>query len=337
MFILKILKFFAKILASTLAALILIFLGLYIWSYFSKPVKNFNFGITFSKPYAEQFNLDWKKTYIDILDDLEIRKLRLSAYWREVEPTPGNFDFSSLDFQVKEAEKRKADIILVVGVKLPRWPECHQPDWVNSQNLEKSLLNYIKTVILRYKDSKAIRYWQIENEPFFTSFGICPRIKKDLLDKEISLVRSLDSRKIIITDSGEWGDWVRTKRRGDIFGTTIYRIVWNDRFGRIKYPFPAKFYYLKDIITNIFSGKEMKKQQTIVAELQAEAWGPKPIPFLKAENQLNFLNFNEFKGIINYALKTGFDEFYLYGAEWWYWLKEKQGDDRFWEFVKRNL
>jgi len=332
--LIKILKLFVEVLISIFAILILIFSGLYIWTYFSKPANNLNFGVTFSKSYAQQFGLDWKKTYIDILDDLKIRKLRLSAYWSEIEPQPKRFDFNNLDFQIREAEKRNAEIILAVGIKLPRWPECHQPKWVKPENLEKELLSYIKEVILRYKSSKVIKYWQIENEPFFTSFGICPDMPEGLLDKEIDLVRSLDSRPVIITDSGEWGDWVRARKRADIFGTTIYRIVWNDVWGRIKYPFPAKFYMLKNYISSILSGKGINQQKVIVAELQAEAWGYKPIPFLELEEQKEALNFKEFKEIFNYIRKTGFNEVYLYGVEWWYWLKEKQNDSRFWDFVK---
>ena len=34
---------------------------------------------------------------------------------------------------------------------------------------------------------------------------------------------------------------------------------------------------------------------------------------------------------IEFAEKTGFDKFYLWGAEWWYWLKEKQGRPEIWD------
>ena len=35
----------------------------------------------------------WKKLYIDILDDLKIRDIRLIAYWDKIEPKEGEFDF----------------------------------------------------------------------------------------------------------------------------------------------------------------------------------------------------------------------------------------------------
>ena len=31
------------------------------------------FGVTFSQPQAEYLGLDWKKTYLDMLDNLKVR------------------------------------------------------------------------------------------------------------------------------------------------------------------------------------------------------------------------------------------------------------------------
>ena len=35
-----------------------------------------------------------------------------------------------------------------------------------------------------------------------------------------------------------------------------------------------------------------------------------------------------------YAQQVGFPEIYLWGAEWWYWLKEKKGYPAVWETAK---
>ena len=92
-------------------------------------------------------------------------------------------------------------------------------------------------VVERYKDSKAIAYWQVENEPLF-KFGLCPSWyyqNDDFLKKEVALVKSLDpSRKIIISDSGEQSTWFSAAKVGDIVGITMYRDVWahvTDTFG----------------------------------------------------------------------------------------------------------
>lgn len=186
----KFLKIFSLILLTIIVA---------VFCYFfvgkSKPIEKIDFGITFSKIQTEGFKLDWQKTYLAILDDLRVKKLRLIAYWPEIEPTEGNFDFKDLDWQVNEAEKRDAEIILAVGQRLPRWPECHEPQWVQNQNLNlknQKLLEYIEKTVDRYKTNPSIIAWQIENEPFLTWFGDCPKMDKKFLDQEIALVRSLD-------------------------------------------------------------------------------------------------------------------------------------------------
>jgi len=35
------------------------------------------------------------------------------------------------------------------------------------------------------------------------------------------------------------------------------------------------------------------------------------------------MNLEQFKKNIEFAQKTGFDTIYLWGAEWWHWLKRE--------------
>ena len=42
-----------------------------------------------------------------------------------------------------------------------------------------------------------------------------------------------------------------------------------------------------------------------------------------------------FRETIKKARKAGFEENYLWGAEWWWWLKEKHGDSSLWEEGKK--
>ena len=93
-----------------------------------------DFGITFSQYFAEEMDLDWKQAYVAILDELGVKKLRLVAYWQYLEPEQGSYSFEDLDWQIQEADKRNAQVILAVGRKLPRWPECHVPIWSKDLN-----------------------------------------------------------------------------------------------------------------------------------------------------------------------------------------------------------
>ncbi|MEK7118704.1 MAG: endo-1,4-beta-xylanase, partial [Patescibacteria group bacterium] len=124
-----------------------------------------SYGVTFSKPYAEELGLSWKEIFISTLDELQVKKLRLVAYWPMIEPENENFSFTDLDFQMNEAKKRNANVILAIGRRLPRWPECHIPDWAKNlmwEDQKKEILTYLTEVVERYKSYENLTYWQVE-------------------------------------------------------------------------------------------------------------------------------------------------------------------------------
>ncbi|MBU4338528.1 endo-1,4-beta-xylanase [Patescibacteria group bacterium] len=307
---------------------------IYISIDYSAPKEKMSFGVTFSKPFAEFMGLDWKEAYLSAFKDLQVKKIRLSSYWNEIEPSREVFQFDDLDWQISEAKKNNADIILVLGQKQPRWPECHIPDWAKNLPLrdrQDKLMNLIKTVVDRYKNEKNIVAWQVENE-FFFHFGECPEYDTDFFDKEISYVRSLDdSRPIIISDSGELSSWYRAAKRADILGTTMYRTVYNEKYGYFVYPIPASFYTVKAELIKAITG--VKK--VIVVELQGEAWGPQMPNEMTMEEQLKSMNSEKLKNIAEYARSAGFSESYFWGVEYWYWLKKIKGEPGMWEEAKK--
>src|SRR3989338_8536490 len=294
------------------------------------------FGVTFSQKYALDLELDWQKTYLAILDELKVTHLRLIAYWDEIEKNQDNFDFTDLDWQIKQANKRGAKIVLVVGRRAPRWPECHDPVWLKNLAplaIQQQQIEFIKAVIKRYQDNQMISAWQIENEPLFAWFGQCPKPSKQFLIQEISTVRSLDSRPTIITDSGELNHWQSAASVTDILGTTMYRIVWNKKTGFFDYWFlPPAFYHYKAEITKFF---HRNLEKVIVTELQMEPWTmDRRMVELSLTDQEKSFNLARFKDNITYVKKTGFPEVYLWGVEYWYWLKEK-GQPAIWQEVKK--
>ena len=324
-------KFFKRILL--IVILIIIGLGLYLFTGHAKPAENIKWGVTFSKTYAESFGEDWHKMFSAISDDLNVKNFRLVAYWSEIEKAQGEYNFTDLDWQINEVSKKGGEIILAVGMRLPRWPECHMPEW--AQNLsqdekEEVITAYIKETINRYKNNSNIKIWQIENEPFLRTFGICPKLNKEFLDKEIALVRYLSpERQIMITESGEFSTWIGGARRADIIGTSIYRTIYG-KLGYVTYPIPSVFYHKKsDLIKFLFNTKRI-----IGIEIQAEPWGDKPVMQMTNEDKDKSMSFEKFKENIEYAKNTGFDELYLWGVEWWYWMK-KNGDNSYWNQAKQ--
>lgn len=329
-YIKKTLKILAWIIGVILAAVVLFFI------YFNLPVANKNeqavLGVTFSSRYASDIGLDWKQAYLATLDDLQVKKIRIPVYWDLVEKTEGKYDFSDIDWELAQARKRNVQIVLVVGQKVPRWPECAIPDWarVSDQKRKDSLRAFEKVVIERYKNEPEIEYWQVENEPFLI-FGVCPKPDPSLLDSEIALVHKLDpSRKIIVTDSGELSLWIQAAKRADIFGTTMYRNVYKAGVGYYTYPIGPRFFRFKYGLINLFAHQE----NAVVMELQAEPWIAGYTTNQPLSEQFKSMTAEKLKANVDYAQKVGFPQIYLWGVEWWYWLKTEKNYPAVWDTAK---
>jgi len=327
-------KIFIKSIATVLIVGGLAILG--IQSYYENiPLPrsvDVTWGVTFSDMMAEDLKLDPEETLNAILKDLKPQGVRLVAYWDRIEKRRGEYDFSSLDMQMEIASRYKTPVILALGQRVPRWPECHIPKWANPK---KDLIPYMKRVVRRYRGYRNILYWQVENEPFL-HFGECPKADKKLIESEINTVRILDpGRKILLTDGGEFGDWYRAAKRGNIFGTTLYRKVYNRFFGEMIYPITPEIYPLKRDIIKILTGKP--DQNFIIIELGTEPWGDKQIfEMTLGEQQQNF-SMKSFRDNINYALECRYDTYYLWGAEWWYYLKKKHNNDGYWRIASETF
>ncbi len=307
---------------------------LFAWKAQYRPKKTPEpvWGATFSKSYAEALELDWKTAYIAALDDLKIRLFRIPVYWNDIEPTSKNYRFDDYDWMLDEAQKRGAKILLAVGRKLPRWPECHIPEWakkISPDEQELKLLGSLQATVKHFRSSPAIYAWQVENEALF-KFGVCPPHGAELLKKEVDIVHGLDNRPVVITDSGELSSWIRAAEIADILGISMYRATWDKIFGYFYFPIPPAYYRKKaETVSPRYA------QKVIVTELQAEPWGRLPNNKLPLEEQYQSMNLARFKRNIDFARRTGLSEIYLWGVEWWYWLKEKQGNAEFWEEAKR--
>lgn len=319
----------------------LIFLGVavfivavFVMSFRDIP-KNIVYGASFSKLHADELNLDWKATYGAILGDLGVKHIRLSAHWPMVEPNEGVYNFDELDYQMSEAAKHGADVILAVGWRLPGWPECHTPEWAENfsqQKRDEKIAGYMSMVVNRYKNAPNLRFWQVENEAFlrFATKYCGGGVEESSLDKEVALVRQLDpGHKIITTDSGEFGLWYKVRRYGDIFGTSVYLYIWHDVLGPMRYPITPGFFRFKENIVDLFSGVK----PSILIELGAEPWLTKPIVETPISLQLDRMGIDKWNEVVDFARETGFGEQYLWGAEWWYYMKEK-GNPEFWDAAK---
>jgi hypothetical protein len=328
------LKKIALIIVSVVLLVLLFALSLF--GYFNlpgpAPREDVSLGMTFSSRYAEGLGLDWRETYVALLDDVKMRKVRLPVYWDLVENEKGTYDFSDVDWQLAEARKRSAEVILTVGVKVPRWPECHIPIWAKDDKAirEKGMLSLIKATVERYRNDTTIVKWQVENEPFL-SFGVCPEFDVNFLDKEVALVKKLDMRPIVLTDSGELSLWYGAASRGDEFGTTLYRDIYSEKVGGyFEYPIGPNFFRFKEKMIRIFT----HQKNFMVIELQGEPWASGWIVDVSLEEQARTMNAQRLVENVDYARRVGFHDIYLWGGEWWYWMKVKKNSPAVWETGK---
>jgi hypothetical protein len=331
----RLLRFFLYVLYGIGFLLLLVVIAVFFLAQKEKP-ETITYGMSFNTLYAEELGLNWQESYDAILDDLQVRHLRLAAHWPMVEPKPDSYNFAELDYQIKKAEEVGAEVVLAVGRRLPRWPECHIPKWAQTLSVEDrnaAQLRYMEAVVNRYKDSTAVTVWQVENEPFLEVFAFdhCGKLDLALLDTEIALIRSLDgTRPILVTDSGNLGTWQGAYSRGDMFGTSVYVHFWNPELGQFRTFLPPWFYRVKDNFMALIYGEK----PTMLIELSAEPWLLEPVVDVPLETQFTRMNLEKFEDIITYAEGTHFEKQYLWGAEWWYWLK-LQGHPEMWERGKK--
>lgn len=289
-------------------------------------------GVTFSTKFTKEMGLDWRDVYSDMLEDLQVKNIRLPIYWDQIEKEEGSFDFAVYDEILNIGEEHDVNFIVNIGSRLPRWPECHMPDWLDENDKnerESKTLKMFKVVINRYKDRDNISSWQVENEPLLNTFGECPKGDENFLRREVAYVKALDdSRPIIISATGELSTWRKEVKIGDIFGTTMYRVVWNPWFGYFRYPYPEWYYTIKAGILGL------PKSSAIISELQAEPWVPHgTLANLSYEEWNKSFDPRQFEANAQYAINVDFKQAYFWGVEWWYFQKER-GNDEYWNIAR---
>jgi len=296
-----------------------------------------DWGLNFSQKRADELGIKPIDMYIDMLADLRPKKIRIAAYWDQIEPEPGRFEFHQVEEMLELAEKFDSEVILVLGKKQPRWPECHEPQWskeLSVEEQEKARFNMLTQAVNHYKKYPALKIWQVENEPLFSFGDNCPKIDREILRQEIALVKSLDSRPVLVTDSGELGRWIPTATLGaDLFGSTMYKLVHNDYTGYFKYPVFAGIFRVKAGILSTFTDTK----SVMGVELQAEPWLIKGVHGTDLDTQKMLMNPKVFAEHMKFAEEVGFKDNYLWGVEWWYWLAHEHGDWGMWQAAKDLL
>ncbi len=318
--------------------------GIAQWYIFNHRDQPTQLGVTFIPRYAGYLEVDPKKTLQAILTDLKPSHVRLVSYWNDIEKTPGVYSFDHLDWQFAMAEQADTKVSLAIGLRQPRWPECHMPDWQLTQPKDvwyPELKKVMTATIERYRDHPALDSYQLENEFFLSVFGECPDFTRERLIEEHDMVKSLDpNTPVIISRSNNALGFPLYDPTPDEFGVSVYKRVWDKTLTRryVEYPFPAWFYGFLAGGGQLITGKNM-----IIHELQAEAWTPEGqnIKTASVEELYKSMNPERLHNRFSYGQATGIKRIDLWGVEWWYAMKVNRDQPELWnvatkEFAKAN-
>lgn len=313
------------------------------------------FGTTFSQLQCRYLGLDYRDAFRQICG-LGFDRVRLCAYWNEIEPRPHQFDFTVLDWLLEECDRRQIHVVLALGMKTPRWPEFHFPDWISQRHetgassspldqcspaLAEATLAWLATVVQHLRPAPALAYWQIENEPF-TRLEITGGrwLSPGFIQREIALVRELASQPILLTgsialpfadapeDEAALQDCLAL---ADAVGLNVYSKV---PLGQTRYylePQPAFWQTLGRWHTQI----QQAQKAAWIAEAQAEPWEPHQL--VATSGRLHpSASPGRTVQLARQLASLGYETILLWGCEYWYW-QQQQGWPDWWQTMQRLL
>ncbi|MBE9032358.1 beta-galactosidase [filamentous cyanobacterium LEGE 11480] len=316
------------------------------------PSTDLKIGATFIKINAEHLGLDWRSVYKEIIDDVGIKQIRIPVFWDQLEQEPGKFDWADLDWQMQQAAQSQAKVMLAVGHRVPRYPECYAPEWtkpLDEATFKRSLFRMTEAVVQHFKDNPALDAWQVENEPLAKILGViwgdagCREISH-FVKEEVAMVKRLDEQQHPTIVTYAFSPWPSSQLRqtiefdSDVVAITLFNKlffrspVFNGYVEMFKFgPMaPLRLAYQRSIVKH-------HQQDFWVAEMQAEPWGPKgPYDFENPDDAYISMNPDRLNETWDYAANSGASRIYLWGAEWW--LSERnKGKSMMLDLVKARL
>ncbi len=306
--------------------------GIAEWYLHSQSALPTTIGVSFIPDYARYLGVDPHQT-LQALLKIGVRHFRFVSYWSDIEPSAGSYDFSELDYEMQQAQSAGAKVTLAIGLRQPRWPECHAPTWLDTSKPASvwtpQLNTYISAVINRYKTNPALQSYQLENE-FFNHFGSCTNFDRSRLDSERALTRKLDSKHpVIISRSNNYIGFSVTQPLPDQIGVSVYRRVWDGAVTHryFQYFYPSWYYAFLAGSQQILTGKP-----SILHELQTEPWPPNGQDIKSTSLAVQNQSFDaaRLKGTVAFARNTGMKQIDLWGGEYWYYRQQVLGDSSVW-------
>jgi hypothetical protein len=320
-------------------------------------------GLTFSPREAIYRDLSWRQTFHAALEAAPAL-LRIGAYWNEIEPLPGAYDFSTLDWLLDQASARGQQVLLTVGMKAPRWPEYYLPRWLASQlqvadeaqvsddpQLRVATRALLTATVEHVRERSVVVAWQVENEPLDPAGPHRWRIGADYLAEEVALVRALDPqhRPIIVNTFIETqplaalpgaraGLWARTQQAlalADVLGLDVYPSRTLRLAGaELTVTWPA--FLWAGVLADLHQAAAAHGKDAWIVEAQAEPWrsgGRVPPPAWPGASVGPW----SVAPVLSEFAAAGFRTVLLWGVEHWEARRSQDQDASWWTAVTRLL
>lgn len=310
-------------------------------------------GVNFSHRHAQWLDLDAGELLRSLLNDLGVRRFRISVYWDEVSPAAGQLDFDPIRRWLDPIQRHGATALVTLGLKAQRWPEFYPPDWLIADNplphgahlqqhprVVTHLLLMLERMTAFLADYDAIDAWQVENEPWLPSMRgtVGWQFSPDLLAREIAVVRDSDPRRrpIVVNHSSQNCFDRRALTAfalADVLAENIYTRKPN------RWPWPRYFnvyaLWLYAPRLRHYSRLLHRAGRPLwITELQAEPWETTDVKQLRPE-QIGSVSPARVRANLNLATRVGASRVYLWGAEWWRYTADHHNDQRYWDLAHR--
>jgi hypothetical protein len=283
-------------------------------------------GVSLSHRTAKNLGLDPVHAFEQLASG-GFRPIRLSAYW-DSDPID---NYQTLDRMVAAAERLGTSIVITVGMKGMRWPEFYIPATIQQGQLATSVVDFAAKTVARYKHSRAVEAWQVENEPRNRSGPKFRLVPSELLNREMKAVAQVDGRPQIVncflhftwlsdlvSRPWPWYDVVDhvldLLSTDDVLGFDIHPFI-RRKLGPIRWLSSARSTWPRELRACADRARS-KGRRVWVTESQAEPWGAGSLD--PARMRLIFEGIGQAEPEV----------VLLWGAE--FWLKRQSAGDPRW-------
>jgi len=320
------------------------------------PIKRpCRLGTTFSQLQCSYLGINYQEAFEQVCS-MGFNIIRLCSYWNEVEPVKNQFDFQVIDWLLNQSQKYSIEVVLTVGMKSPRWPEYHFPNWLRdrydtsktNQPLDANpaiadyTLRFIQAVIDHTKYAPNLKYWQIENEPLTQLEITAGRfLSYEFLRQEVELTRklALPRQKILLTNaihlpSAELQQddqaFAQSLTLADAVGMNVYtKVAINSQ----AYLQPLPLYWQK--LSQWHRKLTEAGKESWISEAQAEPWEYQKL-IATEQAQYPSASPQQSTDLTVTLAQIGYETVMLWGCEYWCWHKQ-QGHNEWWTAMNQLI